>query len=67
MESGRFGLGPLTAKSGDLVHGHEFPIISVGGTLLSYIGVCFVIGLMRGEAAKVVESGERNIKTMEIV
>ncbi|OIW29050.1 HET-domain-containing protein [Coniochaeta ligniaria NRRL 30616] len=70
-ESGLVGLGPLNAKPGDrvcILHGSSFPVvIRHEGSTLSHVGICFVIGLMRGEAAELRRSGARKVEVMRLV
>lgn len=70
-ESGLVGLGPLNARPGDTVcilHGSSFPVVlRREGSTLSHVGVCFVIGLMRGEGAELRRSGARDVELMRLV
>jgi len=70
-ESGLVGLGPLKAKSGDTVcilHGSDVPVVlRKHGSSLSHVGVCFVSGLMRDEAAKLRRLGRRDVEVMRLV
>ncbi|KAB5554885.1 heterokaryon incompatibility protein-domain-containing protein [Coniochaeta sp. 2T2.1] len=70
-KGGLFGLGPLNARAGDTIaisHGSSLPVVLRKETsTISHIGVCFVFGLMRGEAAELRRSGEREVEVMRLV
>jgi hypothetical protein len=71
-EGRRFGLGPLNARPGDflcILHGSAFPVVlrKQSPSVYMHVGVCFVSGLMRGEATEMVASGSRGVETIRLI
>jgi len=74
LDNGDFGLGPPGAERGDLIYvldGSGYPVVlrrnKDDPSLFSFVGVCFIVGLMNGEAGELVRSGERSIEVVKMI
>lgn len=71
-EKGYFGLGPLLTRPGEdevfVLPGMEMPFVMRSkGTHYELVGPCFVMGLMKGEAMDLVDSGERSLQNLVVL
>jgi hypothetical protein len=67
---GYFGLAPLNTRPGDVicvVNGYGAPVIlRKENEKILFVGACFIVGLMNGEAKEVMEARGLEVQTLKI-